>query len=528
MALLSALTVVAALVALPAAATAATSTSSALKQATGYETSQLQAKPVCGAAQLGQIRCLAQVLTVKRSGRTAALLHAPHVRPASHMASPATTPGQFTADYLQWAYDTTWLSANQGAADTVAIVDAYGDSTAYSDMEQFRSANGLPLQPLCGGSTTTSCFEVVNQNGQTSPLPDDTNDETGSWNIEESLDIDAISSICPLCKILMVEASSDDSDGLPDLETAVSTAARLGANQISLSWGSDTTPDAAGNSSPYSTITSAAILAASGDDSYPGPYIGYPAALPDVTAIGGTSLATELERRARFQRDSVGEDSVFLESHGFCGTESGCDSESVEAHLPERRQHEMHGARLQRRLGRRQSQHRPGIYDSQPGGEGCGTANNWCIVGGTSLATPLTAAFEAVTGVPGKTPAWAYSNTYAPLLNDIISGSNGTCPSGRDRDLHRRPRLGRSHRQRLDQRGCCGRWPGHRPSAERHRRSARRRPTSPRRCIRTTHGRGEPELTTGSTDSPRATTQYLRAAPARNRLPDCKRAAFAD
>ncbi len=223
----------------------AATASSALKQATGYNASQLTARPACGVAQPGQIRCLAQVLTVKSSGRAVSLLHVPHARLLSHTASAAAAPGQYTAGYLQWAYDTSWLSANNGAGDTVAIVDAYGDSTAYSDMEQFRSANGLPLQPTCGGSTTTSCFEVVNQNGQTSSLPNDNYDETGSWNVEESLDIDAVSTICPLCKILVVEANSDDYYGPQDLETGVSTAARLGANQISLSWGEDTNADAA-------------------------------------------------------------------------------------------------------------------------------------------------------------------------------------------------------------------------------------------------------------------------------------------
>ena len=200
-------------VALPAAVAAAdTSISSALKQATGYETSQLQARPVCGAAAPGQIRCLAQMLTVKRSGRTASLLHAPHVRPASQKAAASTAPGQFTADYLQSAYDTTWLSANRGASDTVAIVDAYNDSSAYSDMEQFRTANGLlRSQPLCSSSDHNQLLRGRKPEW-TDPrrCQTDTNDETGSWNVEESLDIDAVSTICPLCKIVMVEASSDD------------------------------------------------------------------------------------------------------------------------------------------------------------------------------------------------------------------------------------------------------------------------------------------------------------------------------
>jgi hypothetical protein len=50
-----------------------------------------------------------------------------------------------------------------------------------------------------------------------------------------------------------------------------------------------------------------------------------------------------------------------------------------------------------------------------------------CIVGGTSLATPLAAALEAVAGITDLTPTWTYSSS--PLLNDVLSGSDGSCPS---------------------------------------------------------------------------------------------------
>ncbi len=46
-------------------------------------------------------------------------------------------------------------------------------------------------------------------------------------------------------------------------------------------------------------------------------------------------------------------------------------------------------------------------------------------MGGTSLATPLVAAFEAVTGVSGATPRWAYGDS--ALLNDPTTGSTGSC-----------------------------------------------------------------------------------------------------
>jgi hypothetical protein len=57
------------------------------------------------------------------------------------------------------------------------------------------------------------------------------------------------------------------------------------------------------------------------------------------------------------------------------------------------------------------------VYDSQAGG--------WFDGGGTSLAAPLVAAFEAVTGVDGSTPQWAYAD--AAELNDPTDGSTGSC-----------------------------------------------------------------------------------------------------
>ena len=45
--------------------------------------------------------------------------------------------------------------------------------------------------------------------------------------MEESLDLDAVSALCPNCHILLVEANTDMSN---DLGTAQNTASALGAN----------------------------------------------------------------------------------------------------------------------------------------------------------------------------------------------------------------------------------------------------------------------------------------------------------
>ena len=72
------------------------------------------------------------------------------------------------------------------------------------------------------------------------------------------------------------------------------------------------------------------------------------------------------------------------------------------------------------------------FYDSQAGG--------WLDGGGTSLATPLTAAFEAVTGIDGSTPQWAYTDS--ANLNDPTIRLDGNMCNGTLTLLCRRRRIG--------------------------------------------------------------------------------------
>ena len=60
------------------------------------------------------------------------------------------------------------------------------------------------------------------------------------------------------------------------------------------------------------------------------------------------------------------------------------------------------------------------VYDSDG-------RSGWEVVGGTSEASPLIAAYYALLGptATAEGPAWAYAN--AALLNDPSTGSNGTC-----------------------------------------------------------------------------------------------------
>ncbi len=121
-------------------------------------------------------------------------------------STPASAPGAGTPAYLQQAYDLTYLSQTAGAGDTVAVVDVGDDLNAQGDLATYRSTYGLPP---C--TTANGCFTKVNGSGAASPLPSPAGSD---WESEISLDLDAVSALCPNCHILLVEASSSSTTAL--------------------------------------------------------------------------------------------------------------------------------------------------------------------------------------------------------------------------------------------------------------------------------------------------------------------------
>ncbi|HEY6908496.1 MAG TPA: hypothetical protein VI356_03945, partial [Myxococcales bacterium] len=183
-------------------------------------------------------------------------------------ADPAATAGPTglnPAD-LASAYK---LNTAAGAGQTVAIVDAFDDPNAESDLSHYRAQFGLPA---C--TTANGCFRKVDQNGGTAYPRGDS-----GWAQEISLDLDMVSAVCPNCKILLVEASSNS---FANLAAAVDTAARLGANAISNSYGgseysAETTDEA------HFNHPGIAITVSSGDNGFG---VEFPAASRFVTAVG--------------------------------------------------------------------------------------------------------------------------------------------------------------------------------------------------------------------------------------------------
>lgn len=411
-----------------------------LYDATGYKPSQVVSKPVCGPAQPGYASCDSKVLVSRSTDQVVhPLVTGSGSQPPDTIPSAASLqagdPTPYTPAYLQAAYDTSWLSATAGSGQTVAIVDAYNDPTAQTDLNTFRSTYGLaPISdsaaPISGSTcsagtisthnTGAPCMVELNQSGQASPLPATDSD----WRSEESLDLDAVSAMCPNCNILFIEASSA-SDA--DLAAADAEALTLGAKLISNSFGGPSpgdgdyytaTENQTGHQAGSETFASTGDDGAYVDGVYPGQtdptQAPYPASEPGITAVGGTSLDPAAGARG-------------IDELAWSGAGSAC---STFDNQPSWQANVDTGC-----SGRASSDV---SADADPNtGLRVDDNNSWGYYGGTSLASPLTAAYVALTAVnSGSAPnpgggslsaQWAYGD--ASQLNDITGGSNGTCPA---------------------------------------------------------------------------------------------------
>jgi subtilase family serine protease len=308
---------------------------------------------------------------------------------------------------LQSAYGLTAASAADGSGTTVAVVDAYDDPTAASDLAAYRSAAGLP-------ALTSGQFTQYNQEGQTSPLPPEA-PLSDDWTLEESLDVDMVSAICPNCNIDLVEATSDQGS---DLYTAEQTAATtLGAKYISNSWGgpessADTTYD-----SQYFGVSGVVYTASAGDSAYSGG-VSYPAASPNVVSVGGTSLSTS--SNARGWTESV------WDTSSTEGTGSGCS-----AYEPQPAWQSSISI-LTAACSDRVDNDVAADADPNTGAAVYDTSNSnggWEEVGGTSESSPIIASVFALAGNDGNGGNNAADSIYTHTANlyDVTSGSDGSC-----------------------------------------------------------------------------------------------------
>jgi subtilase family serine protease len=308
-------------------------------------------------------------------------------------APQAATPSGLNPSDLQSAYGLTSAAATSGTDQTIAIVDAYDAPTVEADLAVYRSYFGLPACNKANG-----CFTKVDQTGGTSyPATN------AGWAEEISLDVEMASAICPRCKILLVEATTAS---FANLGAAVNYAAGK-ADVVSNSYGGADARDTRYGS--YYNHPGVAITVSSGDAGYG---VQYPASSHYVTAVGGTTL-----------RKAAGTTRGWSET-AWSGAGSGCSTRNTALTSAPTT---LTGC-AKRAVADVSAVADPAtgvsVYDSTP----FQGASGWLTFGGTSVAAPIIAGVFALAGNASAIDN-NYPYTHSSSLNDVTSGSNGSCPT---------------------------------------------------------------------------------------------------
>jgi hypothetical protein len=309
------------------------------------------------------------------------------------------------------------IPTSGGADQTIALVDAFGYRGAEADLATYRERYGLGE---CTGPPPNGngCFRKVNEAGEEANYPRETGE---GWEVESALDMDMASAACPHCHILLVQAKSEAPG---DLAKAVDTAARLGATEISNSYGfpeQECEPEESycGEYSSDYQHPGVLVTASSGDTGYEdwlrfGTSAEFPGTSPNVAAVGGTALRkasnprgwSEEAWRAGGSGCSKAEPKPSWQVDAGCANRTVSDVAAVAA-----------------------CETPVSIYVK--------VFRGWSDVCGTSVSSPLVAAIEAHASEYARSLPGAAAFYLDPgALFDVTAGREGECtPPGGDEYL---------------------------------------------------------------------------------------------
>jgi kumamolisin len=284
---------------------------------------------------------------------------------------------------------------------SIALVDAYDYPGAMSDLVTFSRQFGLP-------APSSTNFKVVYATGVKPP-----SGVHSGWDLEAALDLDMAHGLAPRAKIYLVEAASSSNQ---DMFQAVRKAASIvaGDGEVSMSWGIS---EFATESFYDSAMATARIVyfAAAGD----GPGTLYPCTSPRAVCVGGTGNS----------RNAV--TGVFQGNVAWADTGGGTSSYEARPTY----QNGIAGI-----IGARRgvpdiaavADPRTGVWVHNAAWAGSCVGNSgWCIVGGTSAATPVMAAIVNSAGKFLSSSAAELSLIYSTLgaagsdWSDVTSGACG-------------------------------------------------------------------------------------------------------
>ncbi|MBW8782329.1 MAG: S53 family peptidase [Verrucomicrobia bacterium] len=310
-----------------------------------------------------------------------------HLRSVTQFAT--TSPTGYSVRQIRHAYGFDQLSLT-GKGQTIALVVAYGSSTLASDLAVFSNTYGLPIASL----------QIYYPQGK--PAGSDS-----GWALETTLDAEWAHAIAPGANLAVVVASSSS---LNSLLGAIDYAVRLGAKQISMSWG---TAEFSGLGSLESHFNQPGVtfVAASGDA---GSGAMWPAVSAYVVGVGGTTL----------QLDSAGN---VLSELAWSGSGGGV-SKYLARPAYQNGWNPYSGRGVPDVSYSADPNYGFPVYMSNYGG-----STGWLNVGGTSCGTPQWAALFALAN-SGRATSLTSANSvlysitssaYTGDYRDILTGSNG-------------------------------------------------------------------------------------------------------
>jgi hypothetical protein len=208
----------------------------------------------------------------------------------SGQVTPAMLRHAYGIDQIRFAGPGGTTVNGDGTGQTIAIVEMGVDPTVQADLHTFDQLFGIPDPPS---------FQVVNQGGVTTPDPDTVG--------ETSLDVEWAHATAPGASIVVYDAAYDPNDltsSVLNLFTAMQQASQLpGVSVVTLSYGVPEADLAGLGASEQQldadfTAPGVTFLASSGDSGIFGGDQGqvdveYPAASPNVVAVGGTSVTLD-------------------------------------------------------------------------------------------------------------------------------------------------------------------------------------------------------------------------------------------
>jgi subtilase family serine protease len=373
-------------------------------------------------------------------------------------------------------------SPNNGQGQTIVLVDAYGSPTAASDLQHFHdtffsslpSPNFQQVFPQGNPQYNNAC---TSSKGLSGPCA------AAGWSGEATLDIEWAYSIAPRAHLILLAvppAETEGAQGLPNLFKAISNEISVtpAGTLFSMSFGvtEQTFGGAAGaQTAKFDQVFQQGLarrdnfFAASGDNgtlgaskqhmesaTYSTPTVGWPASSPYVVSVGGTQLQqgwtwdpssnTAFDANGNFVpaywnwTEGGSTEAVWNESWGPIGTGGGASTIYARPSWQRSVDPGDASARLVPDTAWNAAVNGGvDVYITAYPQYNCGNSVGcWTIYGGTSAATPQTAALVALVNAArsnaGKPPVGfldplLYSGAGASAYNDIVPRHYGSAPA---------------------------------------------------------------------------------------------------